>query len=345
MEALIRSAIERQARKLLERDNRKRFTAKKYQRRYKLRTGNVPIVGRTKPQVRGQFILTLTGWQADGHVQINQFDLARLRSFLSILTSLDLRDTGKAKISLQDVEVEALSTLLASSGGAALIRELSASPELPEDIYAVAKKRRALEEFENNLSQRLSESEWQRFFEINPWIFGHGLNYIFLDKVGSKLEVATTGATFDQSGKRADGLMRTRAEVSQYVLVAIKRDETSLLQMKAYRPGCWAVSQDLSDAVTQVQKTVFEFGKNRFRDRLKDEAGNDLPGEVYAVEPRSYLVIGNLSELGGNDDKVTCFELYRRNIRAPEILTFDELHQRAKCIVENISRSVEGSAR
>ena len=30
-----------------------------------------------------------------------------------------------------------------------------------------------------------------------------------------------------------------------------------------------------------------------------------------------------------------------RNIRAPEILTFDELYQRASCIVENISR--EGS--
>ena len=38
-----------------------------------------------------------------------------------------------------------------------------------------------------------------------------------------------------------------------------------------------------------------------------------------------------------NDDKVACFELYRRNIRSPEILTFDELYYRAGCIVENIS--------
>ena len=59
---------------------------------------------------------------------------------------------------------------------------------------------------------------------------------------------------------------------------------------------------------------------------------------MYAVEPRSFLVIGNLGQVLGNEDKVACFELYRRNIRAPEILTFDELFQRASCIVENISR-------
>lgn len=132
--------------------------------------------------------------------------------------------------------------------------------------------------------------------------------------------------------------MRTRAEVSQYVLVEIKRSETNLFQDNAYRPGCWAVSHELSDAVTQVQKTVFDFTRNRFRDRMKDVSGNDLADNVYAVEPRSYLVIGNLSQVSGNDDKVTCFELYRRNVRAPEILTFDELYQRASCIVENISR-------
>jgi hypothetical protein len=64
---------------------------------------------------------------------------------------------------------------------------------------------------------------------------------------------------------------------------------------------------------------------------------------VYAVDPRSFLVIGNLDQVRGNDDKIACFELYRRNIRAPEILTFDELFQRASCIVENISRETEAN--
>jgi hypothetical protein len=50
-----------------------------------------------------------------------------------------------------------------------------------------------------------------------------------------------------------------------------------------------------------------------------------------------------MSELRGNDDKTACFELYRRNTRSPEIITFDELHQRARCIVENISIAAEGA--
>src|SRR5207247_9475284 len=94
---------------------------------------------------------------------------------------------------------------------------------------------------------------------------------------------------------------------------------------------------------TQTQKTVFEFTRSRFHDYLKDEFGNDTGKSVYAVELRSFLVIGNLSQVRGNDDKVACFELYRRNTRAPEILTFDELFQRASCIVENISKESESA--
>lgn len=194
-------------------------------------------------------------------------------------------------------------------------------------------------QFERNLSANLKEPDWQAFFEQNPWIFGHGLNYVFLDKVGNKLENTTTGSAFDNAGKRVDGLMRTKAEISQYVLVEIKRPDTNLLQENSsYRPGCWGVSHELSNAITQVQKTVFEFAKNRFHDILKDEKGNNLRDTVYSVEPRSFLVIGNLSQLVGNNDKVACFELYRKNVMSPEILTFDELYHRAKCIVENLSR-------
>src|SRR5207247_4769155 len=102
-------------------------------------------------------------------------------------------------------------------------------------------------------------------------------------------------------------------------------------------------SDELSNAVTQTQKTVFEFARTRFRDHLKDDFGNDTGNSVYAIEPRSFLVIGNLAQLKGNDDKIACFELYRRNIRAPELLTFDELFQRASCIVENISKESESA--
>jgi hypothetical protein len=295
----------------------------------------------TKLQLHARY-----GWQEKASVHVNHFQLAQMREFLSIISTLDLSEAQKTRISLDNIHVGALGVLLSSTKGAALVRELAVTPELHQDIYAVAAKRGELAKFEMMLQEDgVSESNWQGFFERNPWIFGHGLNYVFLDKVGANLEARTTGGTFDRPGKRADGLMRTRAEVSQYVLVEIKKNRTPLLRNATYRPGCWSVSDDVSGAVTQTQKTAFEFARDHFRDELKDNIGNDTGNTVYAVEPKSFLVVGNLAQLEGNNDKVACFELYRRNIRSPEILTFDELFYRATCIVDNISSEVDRGVR
>lgn len=128
------------------------------------------------------------------------------------------------------------------------------------------------------------------------------------------------------------------------MLAEIKRGNTPRLQRRPYRPGCWGISLELSDAVTQAQKTAFDFGRDRVRITPKDADGNDAGGPIYTIEPRTYLVIGHQAELRGNDDKVACFELYRRNVRTPEIITFDELLERAKCIVERIDEEVRGPA-
>jgi len=281
------------------------------------------------------------GWYEDGHVQVNHCQAAQMAQLLSIISHLDLSNATKAKVSLENVDIAALGALLGTDKGAAIVKELAEAPELHQDIYALASKRAALAEFEQKLCSGASEREWQDFFEANPWVFGHGLNYVFLDKVGRKLETVTTGSAFDRGGKRIDALMRTRAEISQYVLIEIKRDATDLLQKDRYRTGCWAASGELSAAVTQTQKTVFEFTRDRFHDLLKDEDGNHTGEAAYAVEPRSFIVIGNLSELTGNNDKIACFELFRRKLVSPEIVTFDELFQRARCIVENLSAKIE----
>lgn len=279
------------------------------------------------------------GWREESRVQVTHFQLAQIRDFLSIIVSLDLGDARKTKISLENVSLSALTTLLTSSKAADVISQLAASPELHQDIYALAAKRAVLDEFERRMGQGLPESDWQAFFEANSWIFGHGLHYVAMGKVSETLMAKTTGNEFDRAGKTADALMRTRAQVSQFVFVEIKKDSTTLLRQtaEAYRPGCYGVSSEVSNAITQVQKTTFDFSRRRFREVLKDAAGNDTAELAYSIEPRSFLVVGNSSELSGNDDKIACFELYRRNVRSPEILTFDELLYRARYIVQNIS--------
>lgn len=279
------------------------------------------------------------GWRVDGEVVVSRFDGSKLAAMLNVLSSLDLAEPTKAKIDLRDVQVHQLTSLLGTSKGRALVQRLSQSPELEHDIVAVAAKRRTLAEFERLLTEgETPEPAWQAFFEANPWVFGYGLAFVFFSPVGDKLESVTMGAAFDRSGKRADGLLRTRAAVSQCVLVEIKRSDTALLQSRPYRPGTWGLSHELSDAVTQAQKTAHDFTRERFRFTPKDEHGTDIGDPIYAVTPRTYLVVGNQAELRGNDDEVACFELYRRNVRAPEIITFDELFKRARCIVDQIDR-------
>jgi hypothetical protein len=84
-----------------------------------------------------------------------------------------------------------------------------------------------------------------------------------------------------------------------------------------------------------VQGAIEEIGR---KITLNDAAGNPTGETLFNVEPRSFLVIGSLDEFvaehGINETKFRSFEMYRRNTRRPEILTFDELLHRARFIVE-----------
>jgi hypothetical protein len=54
---------------------------------------------------------------------------------------------------------------------------------------------------------------------------------------------------------------------------------------------------------------------------------------IYTVKPRGIVVIGNLSELNSRE-KRNSFEQFRNNLSNPEVITYDELYERARYIVE-----------
>jgi hypothetical protein len=61
--------------------------------------------------------------------------------------------------------------------------------------------------------------------------------------------------------------------------------------------------------------------------------------------PKAFLVAGNLGEFvadkGVNEEKHRSFELLRRNTLTPEIITFDELYERARFIVHQHEAAAE----
>jgi hypothetical protein len=119
------------------------------------------------------------------------------------------------------------------------------------------------------------------------------------------------------------------------VFAEIKHHRTPLLEAKPYRTDCWAPSQELAGGVIQAQQTVYRAAQD-LSDRLrdKDASGADLDTDTYLIRPRSFLIIGSLAELRGevgvHSAKQRSFELFRRNLYEPEILTFDELLARAE---------------
>lgn len=72
---------------------------------------------------------------------------------------------------------------------------------------------------------------------------------------------------------------------------------------------------------------------------MHDEIGKPTGEVAYLYNPKSYIVIGTLEEFstetGINEQKFSSFEIFRRNLVSPEILTFDELYERARFIVEH----------
>lgn len=232
-------------------------------------------------------------------------------------------------------------------------RQLISDDETAVDVVAMAHRRGEVKRFRRLLeddayfaaTQKAGklkpEAVWQQFFEANPWIFGVSLSGQLLTSWDEKkLEQVVVGESVKGVGKRTDALLRTSGRIRSLVFTEIKTHKTDLLAKRPYRSGCWAPSTEVSGAVAQLQGTVDraidDIGRHLQR---KARDGSTIPGDLtHVFRPRSYVIVGDLGSLFGeeggvHDDKFRSFELFRRNLTEPEVLTFDELLARAEWIV------------
>lgn len=311
---------------------------------------------------RGIFVLNIQGYTVATNKPHNASfsfvgdEIGKLLEFIRNIQSVKL--DSPSKINITDEELNKI--ILSNNQAAALLREneklfseIIRSEITTEDIVAIGYRKKQLDVFEKLLTnqdyfgslklkkQATNEGLWQRYFEKNPWIFGYGLGYIFLSGLDDKkLEQVVQGYSITTNGKRVDALMKTKGIISNLCFIEIKTHTTELLESKPYRSGCWAPSKELAGAISQVQGTVASAVENlSSKINLSDEFGNPTSEEIYNFQPKSYLVIGSMAEFttehGVNKEKLRSFELLRKNILNPEIITFDELHERARFIVIN----------
>lgn len=283
-------------------------------------------------------------------------EIGRFCEFLANIQSVNFKSRAKVNITDEELRKIVLTTHQAKAfvtENQELFSEVLKSEITTEDIIAVGYRKKQLEVYENLLNDKnyfeslktkkqcSNEGLWQKYFEKNPRVFGYGLGYIFLSGLDNKkLEQVVQGYSVDSNGKRVDALMKTRGIISNLCFVEIKTHSTELLESKPYRSGCWAPSKELAGAIAQVQGTAASAVESlSSKINPNDKEGNPTGEEIYNYQPKSYLVIGSMTEFvsknGVNKDKLRSFELLRKNTSSPEIITFDELYERAKFIVHN----------
>lgn len=311
---------------------------------------------------RGVFVLSIQGYTVatmkphNASFSFRGEEIDKLVEFIDHIQSMPLKDGRAQRIADEDLRKLTLSKAQVVNlvrDNQELFDEVIKQALTKQDVVAIGYRKNQLEVFERLLfdvgyfaekkakHRCTNEGLWQKYFELNPWIFGYGLQYIHLSGWSAKsLEQVVSGSMVFKPGKRVDALMRSRGVLSNLCFVEIKTHDTELLEKKPYRPGCFAPAAELVGAVSQVQGTVARAADD-IRTRLvgRTDQGTPTGEEAYNYMPKSFLVVGHLKQFvqehGVNEDRHRSFELFRGNTIRPEIITFDELYERAQFIVRH----------
>lgn len=256
--------------------------------------------------------------------------------------TFDVRDVsvGNGPKIITDASDHALLTRIRRLGPQERERLLrDVQPELSQnEINLLLGRRQGLEEFERELAEgSWSETSWQDFFERQSWVFGYGLDYRIMRPFDREMVVGA-GGTDDRDRPTVDYLMNF---TDYSVLVEIKRPDTPIFaQRRAGRSGTWRFSNEFMDAVSQVLEQKAEWLLQAQTGQNHDKSG-ERKLETRTRDPKAILVIGSAAEISavGNrrDAEVRrdTFELFRRDTRNLDIVTFDELLDRARFITRD----------
>jgi hypothetical protein len=226
-----------------------------------------------------------------------------------------------------------------SLGGAhrdAVLRELQQSLT-NDDVNTLLGRRQGLEEFETQICGNWSESQWQDFFEREQWVFGYGLDYRIMRQFSREAVVGRGG--IDNQNKPVTDFLMTYTEYT--VLVEIKRPGTAIFKhARGGRAGTWEFTTDFTGAVSQILEQKAEWSSFAETGEHYDKAtGRRLTARTRNA--RCILVIGSRAEFEGAVNereanlKRDTFELFRRECRSIDIITFDELLERAQFIARS----------
>jgi hypothetical protein len=270
-------------------------------------------------------------------------EFAELLEFLRMLRFLDLSKTDNTRHELSTLQnmvlverddKELLSALKTLQGQDRLrvLEALKNSALTKEDLDILSGRKDGLETFRRKLFNDTDwdEPAWQKFFEANQWIFGYGLDYRFLKIL--QREAHVSNVDLDGTNSVVGDFLMGSSDFT--VLVELKRPDTPLFGPSKNRSRAWKLSDDLQDAVSQILAQKADWQTKSTQENY-DRHGGVITQRTH--DPRCMLIVGAQEQFEGTDRekeiKLRTFELFRRDSRNIEILTYTELFERAHFIV------------
>jgi hypothetical protein len=242
---------------------------------------------------------------------------------------LEIQSTAINKLVAKDVENVNVDLSISEQSVSISIVERNTkkiSRDQPEKLFKLRDKielvtlENLIIKYEEALGKRLNESYWQSLFNENPFI----LSMIFgcpIIKVQDQASVG--GRKISGSGDKITDFLVKNSMTNNTAIIEIKTPQ-ELLIGKEYRDGVYSPSVALSGSLNQALDQKYKLQKNIAS--IKEES-RIYDVETYAIH--CALIIG---QMPGDLGKQKSFEIFRRNSKDLEMITFDELLEKLKLL-------------
>ena len=187
----------------------------------------------------------------------------------------------------------------------------------------------------HSINENGDEAVWHHFLKNNEWIIGLNVDIKFIRDLLSKQKVG------NENSKGAGSPEVDLLGISYFTtLIELKTSKTKIFKQNKTsksRANTWDFSEDFLEAYSQVLAQRSEITEEK---KIEDDKGRIVDTKINRIlDPKAILIIGNRNEEFPHirkselDIKTDCFERIRRDSRNIEIITYDELFERAFHIV------------